>query len=102
MIWVFLVPIALLLIGLADLPTGYYTLVRIVVCLVSALSCYWSYKTDERIGMATVTFAVLAVLFNPIIPVYLQDKGVWAVIDIVTAVLLGARYFTLKKAQNTD
>ena len=97
MFWIFLIAIALLLIGLADLPTGYYTLVRIVVCLVSALSCYLSYKSDEKIGIATVTFAVLAILFNPIIPIYLQDKGMWTVIDIVAAVLLGIRYYTLEK-----
>ena len=98
MIWLFFVSITLLLIGLADLPTGYYTLVRIVVCLVSIQSCYWSYKIDEKIGVATVTFAILAILFNPIIPVYLQDKGVWTVIDIVAAALLAVRYFTLRKA----
>jgi hypothetical protein len=97
MIWVFIVPIALLLIGLADLPTGYYTLVRIVVCLVSALSCYWSYKSDDRVGVAAVTFGLLALLFNPIIPIYLHDKEVWTVIDIAAALLLGARYFTLRK-----
>ena len=97
MFWVFLVPIVLLLIGLADLPTGYYTIVRIVVCLVSALSSYWSFKTDEKIGVATVTFAFLAILFNPIIPVYLQDKDAWTVIDIAAAALLGIRYYTLKK-----
>ena len=97
MIWIFLIPIALLLIGLADLPTGYYTLVRIVVCLVSALSCYLSYKSDEKIGIATVTFAVLAILFNPIIPIYLQDKGIWTVIDIIAAILLGIRCYTLEK-----
>lgn len=97
MIWIFLVPIALLLIGLADLPTGYYTLVRIAVCFVSALSCYWSYKSDEKVGIASVTFGVLAILFNPFIPVYLHDKGAWLVIDLLAAILLGIRYFTLKK-----
>ena len=97
MIWLFLVPIALLIIGLADLSTGYYTLVRIVVCFVSALSCYWSYKNDDKVGIATVTFGVLAILFNPFIPVYLHNKRVWLFIDMVAAILLGIRYFTLKK-----
>lgn len=96
MIWIFLVPIALLLIGLADLPTGYYTLVRFAVCLVSALSCYWSYKSDDKVGIATVVFGVLAILFNPIIPIYLHEKEIWTVIDIAAAVLLGIRYFTLR------
>ena len=100
MIWIFIVPIALLLIGLADLPTGYYTLVRIVVCLVSVLSCYLSYKSDEKIGIATVTFGFIALLFNPIIPIYLHEKEIWTVIDIVTAILLGARYFTLKNIKS--
>ena len=96
MIWLFLVPIALLLIGLADLPTGYYTLVRIAVCFISALSCYWSYKSDVKIGIASVVFGLLAILFNPIIPVYLQNKGAWTVIDLLAAILLAIRYFTLK------
>ncbi len=93
MIWIFIVPIALLLIGLADLPTGYYTIVRIVVCLVSCLSCYSSYCRDRKIGIATLVYAALALLFNPIIPIYLQDKEVWTVIDIVAAILLGIKYF---------
>lgn len=97
MIWIFLVPIALLLIGLADMPIGYYTLLRIVVCLVSCLSCYWSYKSDDKIGIATVVFALMALLFNPFIPIYLHDKDSWAVIDIAAAILLGVRGFTFIK-----
>ncbi len=97
MIWVFIVPIALLLIGIADLPTGYYTLVRIVVCLVSAYSSYLSYKSDEKVGIATVSFALLALLFNPIIPIYL-NKEVWTVLDLISAALFAIRYFTLGKS----
>lgn len=96
MLWLFLIPIALLLIGLADLPIGYYTIVRIVVCIISALSCYWSYRSDEKVGIATVAFGLLAILFNPIFPIYLQSKGVWTIIDIIAAVLLAIRYITLK------
>ena len=97
MFWFFLIPIALLLIGLADLPTGYYIMVRISVCLISALSCYWSYKSDDKVGVATVLFGTLAILFNPIIPVYLHDKEIWTIIDIAAAILLSIRYFTLNK-----
>ena len=96
MIWLFLVPIALLLIGLADLPTGYYTLVRIAVCCISVLSAIWSYKTDEKVGIATVIYGLLALIFNPFIPVYLHDKEVWTVIDLAGALLLAIRYFTIK------
>ncbi len=96
MIWFFIVPIALLLIGLADLPAGYYTLVRIVVCMACVYASYLSYKSDEKVGIATVSFALLAILFNPIIPVYLRDKGLWTTVDLIAAALLAIRYFTLK------
>lgn len=99
MIWLFLIPIALLLIGLADLPSGYYVLLRIVVCLICCLSCFWSYKTDEKIGIATIVFALLAILFNPLIPIYLYEKDAWAIIDVSTAILLGIRGFTLMNNQ---
>ena len=94
--WLFFIPVALLLIGLADFPTGYYTLVRITVCLVSVLSSYWSYKADDKIGPATVVYGLIAILFNPIIPVYLQNKGAWAIIDVATAVLLAIKFLTMK------
>lgn len=97
MIWLFLIPIALLFIGLADMPIGYYTIVRITVCLISALSCYWSYRGDGKVGFATVIFGFLAILFNPIVPIYLQNKGAWTIIDIFAAVLLALRYYTLKR-----
>ena len=64
MIWLFLIPIALLLVGLADLPTGYYTLVRIAVCAISALSCYWSYKSDNKVGIATVIFGAIRAIIR--------------------------------------
>ena len=28
-------------------------------------------------------FGIVAILFNPIIPVYLHDKGAWMMIDIM-------------------
>lgn len=97
MIFIFLVPIALLLIGLFDLPTGYYTFLRIVVCLVSCLSSYWSYKSDDRVGFATVIFAAMALLFNPFIPVYLNDKDTWTVFDLIAAILFAVRYVSMRE-----
>lgn len=97
MIWIFLVPIGLLLLGLADMPIGYYTLVRIAVFLISIFSCLISYHSDKEIGIATITFGLIAILFNPIFLVYLNDKDIWTAIDIVVAILLAIRYFTLPK-----
>lgn len=79
-----LIAIGLLLIALLPMPYGYYTLVRICICLYSGFLAYKSWK--EKIDMWMWIFIVVAVLFNPIIPIYL-DRGLWAMIDIATAIV---------------
>lgn len=65
-------------------PYGYYMLLRLVVCGVSiyVLAKAKEIKNDNLMwGMGFI-----AVLFNPLIPVAL-GKGLWAVIDIVVAII---------------
>lgn len=85
MIWIFLVPAAFLLLGIADMPMGYYTFMRIVVFLAGIFAAFMSYSEKEGINIWTVIFALVAILFNPIIPVYLHDKEVWAILDFISA-----------------
>ncbi len=87
MIWIFLIPAALLFIGIADLPIGYYTFLRIVVFISSCLIALGSYAQDDEINFGVILFAVIALLFNPICPIYLRDKEVWSVIDAITGVI---------------
>lgn len=87
MIWIFLIPAALLLIGIADLDIGYYTFMRIVVFLASGFISLINYKEQDKVNFWVVAFALIAILFNPIIPVYLHDKDTWAVLDFICAVL---------------
>lgn len=76
---------ALLFLALADLPYGYYTLLRLFVCAVGAYGAYLAYMAKQQ-GW-TWTLGALAVLFNPIIPVYLE-REIWAPIDVGVAVVL--------------
>ena len=74
MIWIFLIPAAFLLIGIADMPIGSYTFLRIVVCLSSGVIAYDIYSIEEKINFGAALIGVIALLFNPISPVHLQDK----------------------------
>jgi len=80
-----LITAAMLLLALADWPYGYYQLLRIVVCAVAAWGAVLAYGM-EKPGWAWLLGA-LAVLFNPVFPIYLE-REVWAFIDVATAVLL--------------
>lgn len=104
MIWLFLIPAVLLFIGVGDLPTGYYTFLRIVVFISSGLIAIESYAKDSEINLGVVLFAVIALLFNPIFPIYLRDKEMWSSIDAITGMLyVGFGIYTAvqnKKAKN--
>ncbi len=88
-----LITIVMLLIALLPMPYGYYTLVRICVCV---LSSFLAYKTwQEKINLWMWIFIIIAILFNPIIPIYLS-RELWAVIDIVVAIVFFVSISQLK------
>jgi hypothetical protein len=76
---------ALLAIAVLPLPYGYYQLLRLVATGVfawAALVALQRGSTGYGFG-----FAVLALLFNPVLPVYLS-KAIWAPIDVGAALAL--------------
>jgi hypothetical protein len=75
----------LLLVALLPLPYGYYTFLRIVVCGTAGYGAYL-FAEDGRMQW-TIALGLLAVLFNPIIPIYL-DRTTWAILDLAAAVVL--------------
>jgi hypothetical protein len=84
----------LMLVGaLFALPYGYYQLLRLVVCAVAAYGA-WLAAQGESVGW-TVGLGLLALLFNPVVPVYL-DRGTWAVIDVVSAGVIVASGFRVE------
>ncbi len=90
----------LLFLGIADLPIGYYTLLRIIVCLIGVVFMIYEYGREERISFLCILFGIIALLFNPIIPVYLQDKSIWSVLDFLAGcvfVFEGFRFLKLQR-----
>jgi hypothetical protein len=84
-----------LLLALASLPIGYYTFLRILITLVAVIVTVNEYK--KGINLWVVLFGLTAILFNPIVPIYLYDKSIWAPIDALSAILfLGYSFKTHK------
>jgi lysylphosphatidylglycerol synthetase-like protein (DUF2156 family) len=75
----------LLLIAVAPLEYGFYTALRIAVT-AAAIWVAVAAVRSRQVGWAVVA-AALAILFNPLIPVWLS-KGVWIPIDLVGAALM--------------
>jgi hypothetical protein len=79
--------------ALADNPYSYYQFLRWLILGVGAYSVYLAYNSGRKIW--TGIFGVIALLFNPIIPFYLQ-RDTWQFIDIITAVLFLVSIFQIK------
>lgn len=80
-----LVIAVLLLLCLADMPYGFYELVRFASAAAFAYLSYDYFKA-KRDGMG-VTFAALALLFQPFFKVAL-GRTLWNLVDILVAAAL--------------
>ena len=78
-----LVIAVLLLLCLADMPYGYYQLVRFVSAIAFAYLSYDFFKSKkDGLGFA---FASLTVLFQPIFKISL-GRTIWNIVDVIVAI----------------
>ena len=85
---------ALLLTGMADLPIGYYTLIRFTTKIGAAWIVYREISDDP--GPSVILFGLIAILFNPIIPVHLNSKGIWQILDTLCGIGFVWKSWTLR------
>lgn len=90
--------IIMLLLALFDLPAGYYTLLRIIVC-GTAIYLGFIAKGITKISWVW-TLGFIAILFNPFIPIHL-DREMWAFIDIIVGFIFFVGIFALSGEKAT-
>lgn len=97
---IWLVPAALSIIALAKMPYGYYQFLRIVICVAAAYLAHMEYKLmDEGVNAWVITFTLLAILFNPLIPIHLK-RDIWAFLNVTcAAIFIGHLTFKIKNNQ---
>jgi len=94
--WVRIGAIVLLVAAFGPWPYDYFTLMRFVVSAVTAYGCYLAYERARTASTApwrakqqrwSLVFAIIALLFNPFVPIHL-DRSTWSVIDVGVALVL--------------
>ena len=91
-----IISIFLLLSAILPLPYGYYMFLRLVIFICSLILAYNFYKFNSQYW--AVIFGLISLIFNPIIPIYL-DKKMWISIDIISA---GLFFFSLESIKKID
>ncbi len=86
---VWLVPVVLLVVANSHLPYGYYTFMRIVTCGIAAVIAVVGFRDRPVVQAWSVLLALVAVLFNPFIPVHLA-RQTWFYLDLGAAAVFVA------------
>ena len=76
--------IILLVFAILPLPYGYYTLLRLVVCLTAIFLAWFSYK-KQRVRWVWI-MGLIALVFNPVVPLYF-GREFWTFVDLGAVVV---------------
>ena len=79
---------------LADMPYGYYQLVRFIALIGFAILAYQSYEKNRKTDV--IIYAGLALLFQPLFKIAL-GREIWNVVDVVVGIALIISIFTQPK-----
>lgn len=74
-----------LLLCLLPMPYGYFTIARVVMMIISIYLAF-IYLSKNKTELV-ITFAIIAVLFQPFYKLAL-GRGVWMYVDIAVAIFL--------------
>jgi hypothetical protein len=88
--YLFALSAVLLFAALLPLPIGYYTILRLSITVAALLSIY--HDRDTGINAWNVVFGMIAIVFNPIAPVYFNDRDIWSVIDVAAGSVFALRF----------
>lgn len=100
---VWFVPAIMLLVALGDMPYGFYSLLRWVACAAFLCLAYQEHQLRGETSAWLIMFAILALLFNPVLPVHLTHEA-WAPVDAGSAIALVIHYLVRERraARNRD
>jgi hypothetical protein len=73
---------AAVLVGLGNQPYGYYMLLRFVMCGFSLFLLFGD--TPIAVVWQRWLTGACAVLYNPLVPIRIGQKGIWIVLNVLT------------------
>jgi hypothetical protein len=95
-----IIPAGMLLFAIGRWPYGYYMLLRVVILAAALLLAGFLYQRAKSFTIWIGLFLVVAIVFNPIVPLHLT-RAVWAILNIATAALFAGHY-VVARSQFTD
>lgn len=79
----------------APMPYGFYSLIRFVTMIAFPIYAYVYY--EKKSNKLAILFLSLAILFQPLLPIYL-GRTLWNIIDVIVAIFLIFLYIKENKS----
>ena len=93
---IFLIPGALLVIApIISFPYGFYTFLRLSISISAGFIIYLRNKKIKKIDTISIIFAVIVILYNPIIPIHLT-REIWMPINFISAAVYFYGFYKIK------
>jgi hypothetical protein len=73
------------ILGLARMPYGFYSILRIVFCITACVGMAAAFKKNSSGWIAA--FGGLTLLYNPITPIRLGSKVTWTALNVLTLIV---------------
>lgn len=80
-----IIAIIFLLVAYTNQPISFYYFLRFIICAVAIYSAYFSFKTKQTIWIWLMS--AIAILFNPLFPIYLE-RDLWEIYDAIAILIL--------------
>jgi hypothetical protein len=77
-------------------PYGYYQILRWIVAGTALFIAYIAYHLEKQVWIWIMV--IIAILFNPIAPIYLS-KETWVLIDLITSIIFLISIFKIKSKE---
>lgn len=84
------ISIILLIMAVGDHPYSYFEWLRLIVCATSVYGIYIEINNGRN--PVAILFGIIAVLFNPVLPVHLS-RATWLGLDLLAALVLASIFF---------
>lgn len=81
-----IISIVALLIGLFNMPYGYYFILKVLVFLSCLKNIYLIYENSKILNNIFWILFGVAILYNPIIKIPL-GKPIWTIVNIITIII---------------
>ena len=90
-----------LVVAVFPLPYGYYTFTRIATCLACGIFAWTCFADRPSSPIWGIVLIGIAILFNPLIPIYMK-RQTWLWLDLASAAVILAHMVLVRGLEARD